>query len=158
MPAPRARSPHTVSNQKNGPTYIADRGDAAKQLFAEGVKASQAAFYRENAARVHELLEQHEIERLLVMGPERDRHLMQSCLPPQVAKHVVGLLLSSDGQLPQPRRVLELVQQKLDEQEAERDAHLLDIIGERGVKGMAACLAALQEGRLRQLVVPTTST
>lgn len=154
VPAPAARSPHTVSNQQNGRKYIADRGDAAKQLFAEGIASSQAAFYKENSERIHGLLQEHAVERVLIMGPERDRHLMLGCMPSPVAKRVVGMLPSSDGQLPEPHRILELVKETLVEQEAELGAALLDAIAEHGIRGMAPCLAALQEGRLRQLVAP----
>src|SRR5690606_23663075 len=51
-------------------------------------------------------------------------------------------------------RILELVQPKISELEAQRDAQLLDSIAERGVRGLNECLEALQEGRLHQLAVP----
>lgn len=156
VPAPAVRSPHTASNQQSGRKYVADRGDAAKQLFEEGIANSQAAFYRESAERIELFLQEHGVERVLVMGPERDRHLMFACLPPQVTSRVVGMLPSSDGQLPAPHQIVDLVHQTLVDREAEQGVRLLDTIAERGVWGVSKCLTALQEGRLRLLVVPKT--
>lgn len=156
--APNARSPQTVGNQQNKPKYIADRGDAAKQLKDERVEHSQSSFYRENALHVQALLQQYEVERVLVLGPERDRHLFVAAMPHELSKRVAALLPSSDGKVPAPHEVLTLVGSKIEELEAQGDAQLLDTIADRGVLGVEECLVALQEGRVHQLAVPVSLT
>lgn len=152
--APSRHHPHTAGNQQNGPKYVADRGDAARQLADERIERSQAAFYREQAEILQPFLQQHAIERVLIAGPERDRHLMQASMPSEIAKHVSALIPGLDGEEPAPHRVLQLAQAKIEELEAARDVELVNAIAERGVQGVEQCLEALQAGRLHQLAVP----
>ena len=151
---PAASSHSIVGTQQNKPKFIADRGDAARQLANERIEYSQASFYRDNAQRMQEILRQYSIDRVLVLGPDRDRHLMLSSMPRQVSKCVGALLPSTTGEVPSPRQVLELAQPTIEALEAERDAELLDAIADRGVRGLEPCLVALQEGRLHKLAVP----
>ena len=152
--SPNARHPHTAGNRQSGPKYMADRGDAARQLADERIEHSQAAFYNAQALQLQPVIQEQSIERVLVVGPERERHLMLASMPQEMSKHVHALMPGLDGEDPTPRRVLELVQPKISELEAERDDQLLDAIAERGVRGMNECLEALQAGRLHQLAVP----
>src|SRR5690606_23256507 len=152
--SPKVRHPNTWGNQQNGPKYVADRGDAARQLADERIERSQAAFYREQAEILQPMIQQQSIDRVIVIGPDRDRHLMLASMPQGLSKHVCALMPGLDGDQPTPRRILELVQPKISELEAQRDAQLLDSIAERGVRGLNECLEALQEGRLHQLAVP----
>jgi hypothetical protein len=95
-------------------------------------------------------------ERLLVLGPERDRHLMLSSMPAEITRSVSALLPGNSGDAPSPHEVLELVQGELERIHARDAAELLDNIAEHGVRGLQSCLTALQEGRLYRLVVPAS--
>lgn len=153
---PNTRSPHTASSQHNGPKYIADRGDAAKQLNDERIEYSQQSFYRRCGEQLQSMLEEREVAGILVFGPERDRHLMHASMPGLVAKHVTALLPGTERGLPESSAVVGLVEPNIAGLGEERGAELLDAIAERGVRGLEESLAALQEGRLHRLAVPTS--
>lgn len=153
---PDAASHSTAGHQQNKPKYVADRGDAARQLADEHVVALQERFYRDAVDQVRSLMDEHSIERMILLGPDRNRHTFLAELPGDLAKCVCALLPSTEGKVPAPRRVVELVQESIERIEQEQDGQLVDAIVERGVRGLESCLRALQEGRLYRLAVPQT--
>lgn len=154
VPAPAARSPQTASNQRNQRQYIADRAGSARQLADENIELSQAAFYRSQVEAIRTLVERDEIDDLIVLGPERDRHLLVSCLADDLARRVRHVGAGINSGVPTSMEVAAHVRTIVEALEAERQGEVLDAIAERGVRGVDECLKALQLGRLRQLVVP----
>lgn len=154
--APATRSPQTAGHQQNGPQYIADRGDAAKQLRQERIEHSQVLFYKECSERIRELLAQTPDANLMLIGPERERHLMLSAMPDQLSKRVSVLLRRTRAGAPSSSEVLQLEEEARGDIDAQREDDLLSAIAERGVLGLEPCLAALQEGRLHRLAVPAS--
>lgn len=149
-----ARSSATASIQKNVPHFVADRSDAAVQLSQEKIDHAQALFYKEAAVRLQEVMDERGIRRLVVMGPQREAHLMFSELPRGLLGQVVAVMPGTASGAAEAQEIRERVEPRLREVEAEKERELLDAVREGGIWGLASCLAALQEGRLHTVAVP----
>jgi peptide subunit release factor 1 (eRF1) len=148
----------TIDTSKAVPKYIADRGDAAKQLAQEHVVHAQIEFYRECGKRLQRMMSERGLERAILMGPERDRYALLSVLPNAVAERVKALLPSTNGSLPDSKDIVSLVGPKIAQLEAERKGELLDAVRETGVVGVEKTLRALQDGRAHKVVVARSLT
>lgn len=148
-----ARSGHTLSQRQNLPHYIADRGDAAKQLFQERLERDKLEFFRECGGRIREFMADRTLRGAVILGTERDRHLLISVLPVQVSQRIMALLPSTVGTPPGPNDIVTLVQSTVDQLESERKAKLMDVVRETGVVGAEACVRALQLGRAHTVLI-----
>lgn len=148
-----ARNAQTVGREQSGPKYQADRGDAARQLADEGVRHSQARFYREQGAELRAIMDREGLRRVILLGADRERHLLFSALPHEVAACVTALTPASGGVAPTATSIPGIVGPHIEAQAEQRKKELLDAIAEGGITGLRECLDALQQGRLYTLAV-----
>lgn len=149
------RSGSTSSMSKDGPDFVADRADASRQLMQERVAHSQAMFYKDRAAFLSRLMDTRGIRRLVLMGPDRDAHMLMAQLPAVAAQRVVSVLPSLKSSDAPSAEVLERVKPVIAQVEAAEEQSLIEQIRERGMWGLDQCLRALQEGRLHTVAVPS---
>src|SRR5690606_2604066 len=129
---PMARSANTIGFKQSGPKFIADRGDAAKQLAHEHIAHAQIEFYSECGRRLRETMAKHGLQHVVILGPERDRHAFLSALPGDVARKV-GALAPGNSKAPATgREVVELARPLVAKVIAESKRELLHAIEENG--------------------------
>lgn len=151
---PVARSPNTAGNVQNQPKYIADRGDAAVQLAHERIAHLQKLFYQGIAEQLQDLTRERGVQRMVLMGPDRDAHLFRSTLSPQLDESVVAVETSTTGEELTPSLIERRIIPTVESVERQRRKALIHDIAEHGVKGIEPCLKELQQGRLHTLAVP----
>ena len=136
------------------PVYTADRSDAVKDNLAHHLSEMVAQYYSEVAAHLGTLVTTRKLERLIVLGPDEDRHAFLDQMHPDLRKRVActGASLSS------PRaetsevlhRALPLMAEAYVEQQRRITA---EVLGHRkGITGRKACARALSERRVDTLV------
>lgn len=138
------------------PAYVASRGGAAKDLAASHLDDVSRRFYQEIGARLATRVEERGIRTLVLAGTDRELARFRAVQPVTVQARVGGTVPSLPNPQCAPAEVLAHVADTIVALETEREQRLLAEIGERGIAGVDACLAALQDGRVRCIVVPWT--
>jgi len=147
-----ARSSDTASNRQNGPSYVANRSGGAVQLAAEHIEHAQRAFYRESAKDIDAIMQERRVEHAIVVGPERSAHAFAASVPESLAQRIEALM-PAPADAPKESSLLALVDSTLLDLAQTRKRDLLHQVAESGLHGVGPCLQALQEGRLKTLVV-----
>lgn len=109
---------------------------------------------KEQGRRIQEVLEQRHLERVIVVGTVNAARDLMSWLPEAVRKRVVAVMPNLPRDHASPEEILAHVSPRIREIEREKERALLEVIRERGIWGLDACLHALQEGRLHTVAYP----
>lgn len=154
---PLSKEELTRLDQSRQVDRVAWRPDQAKSRSEEHVLAWTHRFYKDAAARIDKLVAARGIDRLILMGPDRDIHFLETLMPRALRDRVVALAHS----LPTPNagahEVLKKIEPLITEIEAEKELELVRDIRERGVFGLEATLSALQNGQVYAVVMPWSS-
>ncbi len=138
------------------PAFVPSRDDAGKDRASRHEHEWVRRFFERFAGDVEAALAHRDAERLIVLGPERDRGLFESCLSTSIRR---GVAASEPG-LPNaeapPAEVLERLRPVVERVEAERTRRLIDRVLDEGARGTTRCLAELQQGRVHTVVAPWT--
>jgi hypothetical protein len=141
--------------QASHPAYFPTRGQSQREKVEARVRSATYRFYRNSLDHLSEVLQDRHTDRLVVIGPERDRHIVESAMPRPLRARLVGHLSSLTHAGASRSQVLKRVTPIVQRSELERDRRRLQEIAGAGVTGVGPTLEALQQGRIRELVVPS---
>lgn len=139
------------------PELLDFRDDLLKAGSARHVLAWTHRFYKDVAHRIDVLVNARGIDRLILMGPDREVHFLETLLPRPMRERVVAKLPSLSSPNAAAHEVLQRVEPSIGVIESQKELELLDHIRERGVWGLAETLSALQNGQLFAVVAPWRS-
>lgn len=133
---------------------VVARGGSGKDLYERRTADWESRFRKVVAAGTPELLEAHDAVRIVLMGREPDVSAFESELDDATRARVgARVSLPPDPDAPAPALADALLAAVARAEEAEVD-QLLDHARERGVWGLDTTLRAVDEGRVRMLIVP----
>lgn len=136
------------------PAHAASRADAAKDNLHRSVDEWTHRFHRDAARLLQAQVEERNIERLVLFGPNNCTRDFANALPRTLRDRVVATLPSLTSPAASPGEVRKRFEEVAESIEREQEAQLLARIREEGLTGTARCLEALQENRLYVLAVP----
>ncbi len=125
-----------------------------QDLYEARVEAWVHRFYKDTAALLEKALAARDTQRLILCGPEEPRIAFEKVLPRSVQDKVVARLPGLPHPDASPAQVLAHVEDAIEAAERAGEMALLERIRERGVRGLADVLTALQGGRLFTVAVP----
>lgn len=134
------------------PDYIPSRDDAAKDRATDRTREWMRRFYDEVAGNLSRMIVDRGIDRLLLLGPEREVAMFENLLPTAVSERVAAKTTSLPDPEASPPAVLEKLRPTLRRLEEERTRAIVDRVKDEGVRSVDACLTALQHGRLHTVV------
>ncbi len=131
------------------------RAGVAIDRFEKRMDAWTQRFYKNAARLLERFIDQHDIDRVILMGVTEETKFFEQYLSRSVREKVVAHLTS----LPTPEASLGEVAKKvfaeIDKIEREKEIELLNQIREQpGIWGLSPVLEALQLGRLYVIAVP----
>lgn len=136
------------------PAWIASRDNAERDRFDRHMLEWVHRFYREVTERTAGLVAERGIDRLILMGPDRETNYLETHFPKPLAERVVKRLSSLPSPDAPASEVYRKVKDVLAEVERRAEGQLLDTIRERGIWSLHKCLSALQLGQLHVVAVP----
>lgn len=141
-------------SKEQHPPYIPTRGGAAQDLAEDHMDDLARRFYQEVAVQLQHILDDRELHYLIATGPERDIARFRNAVPAAISNRISATLPSLPTTDFSASEVNDHVADTIKQLKVAREEQLLHDIGERGIRGMDACLSELQRGRLQVLVVP----
>ncbi|MCX7783159.1 MAG: VLRF1 family aeRF1-type release factor [Meiothermus sp.] len=130
------------------------RAAANADRFERRLDAWTHRFYKRLASLLEQIMNEHNIQRLVLVGQKAEVQVFKELLPRRLRERVLATLPSLPTPLTQAGEVLKLVEGVLEPLERERENRLLDELAERGVSGLDQTLELLQQGGLHLLVAP----
>ncbi len=123
--------------------------------FARRVEMWAQRFLKRLAHLLEDVVVEHDIRRLVLIGPAEDTHLFEQYLSRSIRSRVVAHVSDIPYPVPSAAQVLDKVSPLLEEAERAHGQALLDMVQERaGIWGLDPTLEALQSGRLAIIIVP----
>ena len=141
-------------SKEQHPPYIPTRGGAAQDLAEDHIEDLSRRFYQEVAAHLQQIVNAREVHHLIAMGPERDVSRFRNAAPASMNNRISATLPSLPRTDFSASEVSDHVADTVKQLEVAREEKLLHDIGERGIRGVDACLSELQRGRLQVIAVP----
>jgi peptide subunit release factor 1 (eRF1) len=111
-------------------------------------------FYKDVASRLEKIANGRSIDRLVLLGPDKDVHFLETLLPKSLRTKIVGRLHSLPTPEASPHEVLKRVLPVIEQVEVEKELELIRQIRERGVWGIDATLKMLQKGQVYAIAAP----
>ncbi|MFO7545941.1 MAG: hypothetical protein R6W77_10640 [Trueperaceae bacterium] len=143
-----------MSEGSVGMPGVVARGGSGKDIYERRTADWESRFRKVVAAGLAELLEEHDAVRVVLMGREPDVAAFEGELDDAMRPRVGARIpLPPDPDAPAPALADALLEAVARAEEAEADG-LLDHARERGVWGSDTTLRAVDEGRVRMLIVP----
>ncbi|MGQ9787276.1 MAG: VLRF1 family aeRF1-type release factor [Anaerolineae bacterium] len=123
--------------------------------FARRVEMWAQRFLKRLAHLLENVVVEHDIHRLVLLGPTEDTHFFAQYLSRSIRSRVVAYVSDIPYPAPSAAQVLDKVTPILEEAERSHGQALLDAVRERaGIWGLDPTLEALQSGRLAVMIVP----
>lgn len=123
--------------------------------FARRVEMWVQRFLKRLAHLLEDVVVEHDIRRLVLLGPAEVTYFFEQYLPRSVRSRVVAHMSDIPYPIPSAAQVLDKVTPILEKAERAHEQALLDTVQERaGIWGLDPTLEALQTGRLAALIVP----
>lgn len=134
------------------PRYIPSRDNAAKDRAVDRTREWMRRFYGEVSNDLVQIMTERGIDRLVLVGPERDVAMFESLLPKPIAEQVAAKTSSLPDPDAPPSAVLEKLSPTLERLEEERTRAIVDRVENAGIRSVDACITALQHGRLHTVI------
>jgi hypothetical protein len=136
------------------PTYVHSMGGAWKDRFEQHRFEHVRRFFEDLGNGLDRLLTERGIDRLIVLGPDRDLAVFEESVPRTLLDRVVAREAGLPDPEAPPNVVLERVLPVIVRVEAEETRQAIDEAENRGARGLEKCLTVLQRNRVHTLVVP----
>lgn len=155
---PEPDQSHVASSSKQvRPAYQAVRDDAHHDRHEEHKRTVRDRFYKHQMLPLRRLVQEHQLDRMILMGPERSTAAFERQMPPRLSNRVAAHTSSLPDTEASPGSVLEKIKPIIEELEQDRQRRVVEQIKEgasMSIHGTAQALEELQEGRIDTLVVP----
>jgi hypothetical protein len=156
--AVRASSPGELDDymetKETAIPYLASRDNAWKDRMERHTMEWVRRFYEMLGSEIDQEVVTRGIDRLILLGPERDLTVFQSVLSKPVQDRIVAM----EPGLPDPdapaSMVLERVWPTIERVQMEETKRVIDDAENQGARGTAKCLAELQQNRVHTVVAP----
>lgn len=133
---------------------VHSRAAANTEVFEHRIEAWTHRFYKRQAHELARIMNQRGMQRLVLMGPDKDLHLFANLLPKALRERILANLPSLITPNLSAGLLLKHLEELLESLEQQRQSRLVAELSERGVFGIDRVLGLLQQGRLHLLMIP----